>query len=106
MALVGAFIFRSLVAAGVDLIGSMIGLVLDLFVRRINVLLAIFNLIPSRRSTAPPCCSGPSARARPGRSGRSWPSTGIFLVLVLFLLASRSLSIGHLIDGHQSPGGP
>ena len=71
MALVGAFVYRVLDAAGVELLGSTIGLVLYLFVLY-NVLLAIFNFIP-----VPPldgsalAVPDPHTARRPGRSRRS-----------------------------------
>ena len=103
MALVGAFIYRVLDAAGVDLIGTMIGLVLYLFVLY-NVLLAIFNFIPVppldgsallyRILTAAPGLAGPAVpdpvrdlRRPRGRPPREPPAE------------QRHL------HGHQCPGG-
>ena len=91
MALVGAFIYRVLDAAGVDLIGTMIGLVLYLFVLY-NVLLAIFNFIP-----VPPL-DGSALLYRDPTPRQAWQvrpfltQYGIFVVLAVVLLASRPLS--------------
>jgi Zn-dependent protease len=91
MALVGAFIYRVLDAAGVDLIGTMIGLVLYLFVLY-NVLLAIFNFIP-----VPPL-DGSALLYRILTPRQAWQvrpfltQYGIFVVLAVVLLASRPLS--------------
>ena len=91
MALVGAFIYRVLDAAGVDLIGTMIGLVLYLFVLY-NVLLAIFNFIP-----VPPL-DGSALLYRiltPRQAFQVRPfltQYGIFVVLAVVHLASRPLS--------------
>ncbi len=91
MALAGAFIYRVLDVAGVDLPGTMIGLVLYLFVLY-NVLLAIFNFIP-----VPPL-DGSALLYRILTPRQAWQvrpfltQYGIFVVLAVVLLASRPLS--------------
>lgn len=90
MALVGAFIFRVLFAAGVDLSGP-IGFVAYYFVLY-NVLLAIFNFIP-----VPPL-DGSTLLYRILTPRQAWQvrpflnQYGIFVVLAVVLLASRPLS--------------
>jgi Zn-dependent protease len=91
MAVAGAFIYRVLDVAGVDLPGTMIGLVLYLFVLY-NVLLAIFNFIP-----VPPL-DGSALLYRILTPRQAWQvrpfltQYGIFVVLAVVLLASRPLS--------------
>ena len=102
MALVGAFIYRVLDAAGVDLIGTMIGLVLYLFVLY-NVLLAIFNFIP-----VPPL-DGSALLYRILTPRQAWQvrpfltQYGIFVVLAVVLLGS--LAEQRHLHGHQCPAG-
>ena len=91
MALVGAFVYRVLDAAGVELLGTTLGLVLYLFVLY-NVLLAIFNFIP-----VPPL-DGSALLYRILTPRQAWQvrpfltQYGIFVVLAVVLLASRPLS--------------
>ncbi len=90
MALVGAFVFRLLVAAEVDLSG-IVGFVAYNFVL-FNVLLAIFNFIP-----VPPL-DGSTLLYRILTPRQAWQvrpfltQYGIFVVLAVVLLASRPLS--------------
>jgi Zn-dependent protease len=96
MALVGAFIFRLLDVAGVDLVEvsglpSTIGFIAYSFVL-FNVLLAIFNFIP-----VPPL-DGSTLLYRILTPRQAWQvrpfltQYGIFVVLAVVLLFSRPLS--------------
>jgi Zn-dependent protease len=96
MALVGAFVFRILDAAGVELAGTTVGFVAYYFVVY-NVLLAIFNFIP-----VPPL-DGSALMYRILPPRLAWQvrpfltQYGIFVVLAVVLIVSRPL--GQLIYG-------
>ena len=96
MALVGAFVFRILDVAGVELAGTTVGFVAYYFVVY-NVLLAIFNFIP-----VPPL-DGSALMYRILPPRLAWQvrpfltQYGIFVVLAVVLIVSRPL--GQLIYG-------
>jgi Zn-dependent protease len=96
MALIGAFVYRILDTAGVELRIGLLGYVLYSFVL-FNVLLGIFNFLP-----VPPL-DGSTLLYRVLTPRQAWQvrpfltQYGIFLVLAVVLLLSRPL--GNLITG-------
>ena len=96
MALIGAFVYRILDTAGVELRIGLLGYVLYSFVL-FNVLLGIFNFLP-----VPPL-DGSTLLYRVLTPRQAWQvrpfltQYGIFLVLAVVLLLSRPL--GNLIYG-------